>query len=127
MCVPRSQIADHVSAVHAIAGELGVAIPLFGHAADGNVHGHFLRTTLADGILGEENPGWREKRVRANDAIYADVARRGGVISGEHGIGLVKKRYLTGTLSAQHIATMKAIKKALDPDGILNPGKIFDT
>ena len=76
-------------------------------------------------MVGKELPDWREKHRAARDAIYADVIARGGVISGEHGIGLVKRDSLPANLGAEHIAVMRSIKKALDPDGILNPGKIF--
>jgi glycolate oxidase len=126
VCVPRSEIAAHVGFVHGLEERLGVSLPTYGHAADGNVHSHSLRARLVDGIFGEELPDWREKSVRVRDAIYRDVVARKGVISGEHGIGIVKKPSLAMNLGPAHIAAMRAIKKALDPEGILNPGKIFD-
>jgi glycolate oxidase len=69
---------------------------------------------------------WRETLERVRAGLYADGAARGGVISGEHGIGLVKKPYLEGCLSPEHVALMRGIKKVFDPHGILNPGKVFD-
>jgi glycolate oxidase len=123
--VPRSEIAGHVGFVHELEGTLGVSLPTYGHAADGNVHTHSLRAELEDGIIGRELPDWKEKHRAVRDAIYADVVSRKGVISGEHGIGLVKREYLPANLGPAHIAVMRSIKKALDPDGILNPGKIF--
>jgi glycolate oxidase len=126
VCVPRSEIVDHVAFVHELEGRVGLPIPTYGHAADGNVHSHTLRAPLADGLFGEEIPDWREKNVLVKKALYADVAVRRGVISGEHGIGLAKRAYLSANLGPAHVAAMRAIKKALDPDGILNPGKIFD-
>jgi len=125
VCVPRSEIARHVEFVAGLEERLGVSIPTYGHAADGNVHSHSMRALITDGIIGPELPDWREKHVAVRDAIYADAAARGGVISGEHGIGLVKKPFLAASISPAHMAVMRAIKKALDPDGILNPGKIF--
>jgi len=107
--------------------EWGVCIPTYGHAADGNVHSHSLRLSLENGAFGGELDGWRERSAAIRQALYEDVARRAGVISGEHGIGLVKKEFLLMNLGPAHLAVMRSIKKALDPDGILNPGKIFDT
>jgi glycolate oxidase len=127
VCVPRSEIAAHVALVHDLEARLGVSLPTFGHAADGNVHTHLLRGLLADGIVGPDLPDWPEKRERAREAIYSDVGRRGGVISGEHGIGLSKRAYFLRNLSVPHLSVLQAIKKALDPEGILNPGKIFET
>ena len=126
VCVPRSEIAPHVGFVHRMEEERGVPIPTYGHAADGNVHSHSLRLSLESGTFGGELPGWREGSADIRRALYEDVARRGGVISGEHGIGLVKKEYLPMNLGPAHLAVMRSIKRALDPEGILNPGKIFD-
>ena len=126
VCVPRSEIAAHVALVHDLEVRLGVSLPTFGHAADGNVHTHLLRGLLADGLVGPDLPDWREKRELAKEAIYDDVGRRGGVVSGEHGIGLSKRSSFRRNLSPSHLSALQAIKKALDPDGILNPGKIFE-
>jgi glycolate oxidase len=124
--VPRSEIASHVGFVHSLEAKLGVSLPTYGHAADGNVHSHFLKSLLIDGAIGSEIPDWRAHKQEASDAIYADVAQRGGVISGEHGIGLVKRAYLPMNLGPIQLAAMRSIKHALDPQGILNPGKIFE-
>ena len=126
ICVPRSEIAGHVAFVRGLEQERGAAIPTYGHAADGNVHSHSLRRVLDNGVFGGEIPGWREQSAAIRRALYEDVVRRGGVISGEHGIGLLKKDFLPMNVGPAHMAAMRAIKKALDPAGILNPGKIFD-
>ena len=126
VCVPRSEIAGHVGFVHSLEAKFGVSLPTYGHAADGNVHSHFLKSLLSDGLFGPELPDWRTRKEEVSDAIYADVAQRGGVISGEHGIGLVKRKYLPMNLGPVQLAAMRAIKNALDPHGILNPGKIFE-
>jgi glycolate oxidase len=126
VCVPRSEIAAHVGFLHDLEQRLGASLPTFGHAADGNVHTHSLRAPLVDGEFGAELPDWRQTHEAARSAIYADVTRRGGVISGEHGIGIAKRDFLPQSIGAAHLAAMRAIKKALDPEGILNPGKIFE-
>jgi glycolate oxidase len=123
--VPRGEIAAHVQFIHETEARLGISLPAFGHAADGNVHAHLLRTSLEDGLFGAEVPGWREKGGAVREAIYKDVIGRKGVISAEHGIGLVKREYLPRNLSPAHLGALRAIKGALDPDGILNPGKIL--
>ncbi len=125
VCVPRSQIAAHVGFIHGLEQRLGISLPTFGHAADGNVHSHVLRARLVDGVFGDELPDWRTTVATVREAIFRDVASRHGVISGEHGIGLAKRGFLEANLSPAHVSMMRAIKKALDPDGILNPGKIF--
>jgi glycolate oxidase len=126
VCVPRGEIAPHVGFVHRLEQDLGISLPTYGHAADGNVHSHCVRSLLVDGVFGPELPDWREKGELVRGAIFGDVIKRGGVVSGEHGIGLARKAYLPMNLGAAHIRALRAIKRALDPDGILNPGKIFD-
>jgi glycolate oxidase len=126
ICLPRSRIAGHVAFVHELEAKHGISLPTYGHAADGNLHTHFLRCALVEGAVGEELPGWRELLPMVRGELYADAAARGGVISGEHGIGQAKKAYLADNLGAAAVEAMRAIKRALDPQGILNPGKIFD-
>ena len=126
ICLPRSQIAGHVAFVHELEARHGISLPTYGHAADGNLHTHFLRCALVDGAIGEELPGWRELLPVVRGELYADAAARGGVISGEHGIGQAKKAYLEANLGKAVVETMRAVKRALDPQGILNPGKIFE-
>jgi glycolate oxidase len=126
VCVPRSHIAGHVAFARALEERIGIPIVSYGHAADGNVHSHTLKARLDDGLFGEEIPGWWEKNAAARKALYEDVGARGGVISGEHGIGLSKRAYLEANIGSAQVAMMRAIKKALDPAGILNPGKIFE-
>jgi glycolate oxidase len=126
VCVPRAQVAPHIGFIHELEDRLHIPLPSFGHAADGNVHTHSLHSPLLDGAFGEEIPGWREAGEKVRDAIFQDVVTRHGVISGEHGIGLVKKRFFMESVSPAVLSAMKSIKRALDPDGIMNPGKIFD-
>jgi glycolate oxidase len=126
VCVPRGEIAGHVGFVHTLERDLDFSIPTYGHAGDGNVHSHCLRAPIEDGLFGKEYPDWEEKTEKARDAIYTDVAARHGVVSGEHGIGLVRRKYLARTIGAAHLGALRAIKRALDPQGILNPGKIME-
>ena len=125
VCVPRSQIAGHVEFVHSLEQKYQVPLPTYGHAADGNVHTNFMRNRVADGILGEEIPDWPAKHEAVRREIFEDVIQRRGNISGEHGIGLAKRDYLGNNIGEANIELMRSIKRALDPKGILNPGKIF--
>jgi glycolate oxidase len=125
VCVPRSQIAGHVELVHSLEEKYRVPLPTYGHAADGNVHTNFMRTRIEHGVLGEEIPNWQSKLLSVRREIFDDAIRRKGNISGEHGIGLAKKDYLASNLGETSVGLMRSIKKALDPAGILNPGKIF--
>jgi glycolate oxidase len=127
ICVPRAEIAAHVKKVRAVAQKYGLWLPTFGHAGDGNVHTHIMKARHEDGqVISISEVEWREKFDKIREELYADGMARGGVISGEHGIGLVKKKYLSRSLSPEQIELMKGIKRAFDPNGILNPGKIFD-
>ena len=82
ICVPRSQIAGHVKFIHELEAGIEVTLPTYGHAADGNVHTHFMRTRVEDGLLTGEVSGWPELYERVREALYTDAIRRGGVISG---------------------------------------------
>jgi FAD/FMN-containing dehydrogenase len=84
-----------------------------------------MRRILKDGVLGDEIPDWREMNEAVRKALFSDAIQRGGVLSGEHGIGLAKRDILEQTIGDVKLGLMKNIKKALDPEGILNPGKIL--
>lgn len=126
VCVPRSEIAGHVAFVHELEERCEVQLPTYGHAADGNVHSNYMRRRMENGRLCGEVPGWKEKHQDIRREIFDDVIRRGGVISGEHGIGMAKRDYLYRNLKPRALVAMKAVKRALDPKGILNPGKVFE-
>jgi len=124
--VPRAEIADHVEKVHEIADKYGVWLPTYGHAGDGNVHTHLMKVKFKEGKIEETKEEWEEKYLQVRKELHIDGLNRGGTISGEHGIGIVKKEYLCMALGKVHIDIMRGIKKILDPENILNPGKIFD-
>jgi glycolate oxidase len=125
--VPRAEIAQHVKRVHEVSLKYGIWLPTFGHAADGNVHTHIMKAAYLDGdIISLPEKEWGEKLEKVRQELYRDCKERGGVISGEHGIGIVKKSYLPYVIDEESIHIMKGIKKAFDPNNILNPGKIFD-
>jgi FAD/FMN-containing dehydrogenase len=91
----------------------------FGHIGDGNLHINILKPQE----LSKEE--FIKKCQVADDLLYQQIAKYEGSISAEHGVGLAKKKYLQYTRSAQEIEILKQIKKVFDPEGIINPGKIF--
>ena len=115
--VPRSAFPEVVRRIRAIAAKYRLQIPVFGHAGDGNLH----PSVLCD--LG--NPEEAERVHQAVDEIFAAALDVGGTLTGEHGIGITKRPYLTQALGVAGVNTLKAIKAGLDPKGILNPGKIW--
>ena len=116
--VPRDRIAEFIKYTHLIAKELGVRIPSFGHAGDGNLHIYICRDGATDKV-------WADKLKKAFDMMYSKANEIGGQVSGEHGIGFAKKGYLKESLGDTQIALMRGIKSAFDPKNILNPDKLF--
>lgn len=115
--VPRDRIPELVRSVQEISLSLGITIGMGGHAGDGNIHPVVLLTDTSE-----------ESNKKAEDAIEKIIKKGlelGGTISGEHGIGLHKSRYSELELGRTQIELMKKIKKAFDPKGIMNPGKIW--
>jgi glycolate oxidase len=115
--VPRSRVPDIIRTIEGIRDKYGIPIVNFGHAGDGNIHVNIM--------IDRSIPGDSEKAEGAVREIFQATLDMGGTMSGEHGIGLSKAPYISLELSREQIATMKAIKQALDPKNILNPGKIF--
>jgi glycolate oxidase len=95
----------------------GLPIPTFGHLGDGNLHVNIMYHAA--------NPAERASATRTVRSLMKEVVSLGGAISGEHGIGLAKSPFLRMQHSPAAIGAMKAVKRALDPRGILNPGKMF--
>jgi glycolate oxidase len=117
ICVPRSRIPAMVTQVRAIAQQHGLEIPLFGHIGDGNLHPNIL--------CDRRDPEEMQRVAVAARAIFEAAIALGGTLSGEHGIGLLKKQFMELDVGADALAVMRAIKTAIDPLGIMNPGKIF--
>lgn len=115
--VPRSEIANMVKVINEIAEKYELTICTFGHAGDGNLH----PTCLTDIRNHEEI----ERVEKAFAEIFEKAIALGGTITGEHGVGVMKAPYLERKLGEAGMAAMKAIKEALDPNHIMNPGKVF--
>lgn len=115
--VPRSEIPSIIRVIESVSLKYDLKIVSFGHAGDGNIHVNIM--------IARENPSERERAARAVTEILTAAVSMGGAISGEHGIGLTKKDYLPLNLSPEVLDVSLRIKRAFDPRGILNPGKIF--
>lgn len=115
--VPRSEIANLVDHINKTAQKYNIQICTFGHAGDGNLH----PTCLTDSRDKEEI----ERVEKAFDEIYEKTIELGGTITGEHGVGIAKAGYLEWKIGKEGIELMKGIKKAFDPENLLNPGKLF--
>ncbi|MDR3589926.1 MAG: FAD-linked oxidase C-terminal domain-containing protein [Negativicutes bacterium] len=115
--VPRSKVPDMVRIVTEIAARHKVEIGTFGHAGDGNLH-----PTIVTDLRDKEE---MERVYAAMDEIFTKALELGGTLSGEHGIGLGKLKYMPKQFGVEGLAVMRSIKTALDPDNILNPGKLL--
>ena len=117
--VPRSEIANFVRMIKEISAKHEIPVVAMGHAGDGNVH-------LNPVCVNMDREDWDRKLPHLLEDIYRAGVSLGGAISGEHGIGFEKKAYVPIQMDSAQLGVMKAIKKAFDPNNILNPGKIFD-
>jgi len=117
--VPRSRLAEMVAFIEETARKYELEIATFGHFGDGNVH----PTVLTDETDDEE----MERVHRAFSDIFDKTIELEGTITGEHGVGLAKKPYLHRQFADASYGLLVQVKRALDPQGLLNPGKIFET
>ncbi len=117
VAVPRAQIVALVRAVREIAARHRLLLPIFGHAGDGNLHPNIL--------CDRRDPEEMARVKLAAREIFETAVALGGTLSGEHGIGLLKKQFLELDLGPEAIGIMRKVKDAIDPLGIMNPGKIF--
>ena len=115
--VPRSKVPDVIRRIEQIQQRYDIPIVNFGHAGDGNIHVNIM--------IDKEIDGQEEKAHQAIREVFQAALDLGGTMSGEHGVGLSKAPYIELELTPDQIAAMKAIKHALDPNNILNPGKMF--
>jgi glycolate oxidase len=117
VAVPRSRLVDMLVAIEAIGERHGVLIATVAHAGDGNLHPVFVFDRQEGGAPGEV---WA-----AADAVFRTALSLGGTLTGEHGVGALKRRWLHEELGEVSMDVHRAIKEALDPRGILNPGKVL--
>jgi glycolate oxidase len=117
--VPRSRLVDLAEFAAGLREKYGYPVACFGHAGDGNIHTNIMAADY-------DKPEVREKVGLALDELFAQVLAWGGVITGEHGVGLAKKRWWPQATSPVSRGVHAALKKALDPKGILNPGKFVE-
>jgi len=115
--VPRSEVGAMLERIDAIGHRHDVKFGVFGHAGDGNLH----PTCLTD----ERDPAEIKRAESAFEEIFNESIRMGGTISGEHGTGLAKKKFLPALAGIPAVEMMRSIKSVIDPNSVLNPGKIF--
>lgn len=117
--VPRGRLVDLMRFAEGLQKRCGFPIACFGHSGDGNIHTNIM--------VGQwDDPSVRDRAAVALDALFAKVLSWGGSITGEHGIGLAKKRWWPQAVSPELAATHRDLKAALDPHNLLNPGKFWD-
>src|SRR6266702_3368009 len=116
--VPRSELARMIRFVEGVAKKYQLKIGTFGHMGDGNLHPTFLTD--------ERNHDEMRRVEAAFKEIFDEAIRLGGTITGEHGVGLAKKSFLPRFAGDAQMQVMRELRRALDPNGILNPGKMFD-
>ena len=116
--VPRSELAKMVRFVATTAKKYNLRVGTFGHMGDGNLHPTFLTDERNKEEMHRVHEAFRE--------IFEEAIRLGGTITGEHGVGLAKKEFLPKFAGDAQMRVMRELRKALDPRGILNPGKMFD-
>jgi glycolate oxidase len=120
VCVPRSKLPAMFAAIGEIEKKFDIVIPTVAHAGDGNLHPNFVFS--GGGPYGAEVPAviWA-----AADELFRAALRLGGTLTGEHGVGLLKRRWLRDELGDEQLQLQQQVKALFDPLGILNPGKIF--
>ena len=121
VAVPRSALPAMFAAIERIEAKYGISIPTVAHAGDGNLHPNFVfEAEEVDGHTEVPEQVWA-----AADELFLECLRLGGTLTGEHGVGILKKRWLRDELGDDSFALQKQLKQVFDPLGILNPGKVF--
>ena len=118
VCVPRGRIVELLERIESVAADEGLTIGVFGHAGDGNMH-----PTI---IYDDADEAARAAAMRAFDRITEHALDLGGTITGEHGVGRLKRSWLARELDATSLDVQRAVRAAFDPQGVLNPGNLFD-
>jgi len=116
--VPRAELPKLIYGIKEIGYKYGFKSICYGHAGDGNLHVNIIKMDMS-------NEDWTNKLKEGIREIFELTVSLGGTISGEHGIGLVQREFMTIKFSEAHLNLMRGIKQVFDPNGILNPGKIF--
>lgn len=116
--VPRAELPELLTIIKQLGAEYGFRSVCYGHAGDGNLHVNIVKADMSD-------EDWNNKLPQGIRRLFAEVVRMGGTISGEHGIGLVQRPYMDIAFNEVQMGLMRQIKQVFDPNGILNPGKIF--
>jgi len=118
--VPRAELPTLIKSVKELGQQHGCKVVCYGHAGDGNLHIRINHPTI-------KNSHGNPEMTAILQSLFAIVKKLGGTISAEHGIGLIQKPYMETVFSKSAIQLMRDIKKAFDPNNILNAGKIFDS
>jgi glycolate oxidase len=116
--VPRAELPELLTIIKALGKEFGFHSVCYGHAGDGNLHVNIVKAGMSD-------EDWQTRLPIGIRKLFTEVVRLGGTISGEHGIGLVQKGFMDVAFNNVQLTLMRNIKNVFDPNGILNPGKIF--
>lgn len=116
--VPRAALPKLINGIKSIGAKYGFESVCYGHAGDGNLHINIIKAGMSD-------EDWKNKLKDGIAELFQLTADLGGTISGEHGIGLVQREFMSIKYSELHLDLMRGIKKVFDPNSILNPGKIF--
>jgi glycolate oxidase len=121
VCVPRSALPAMFEAVEAIAERTGLPIPTIAHAGDGNLHPNIVIPASVPHGPGEiPDVVWE-----AGEALFRTALELGGTLTGEHGVGVLKRRWIAEELGDDVLALSRRVKAAFDPAGVLNPGKVW--
>lgn len=119
LVVPPAQIAELLADLRSTIKEYGIMLPCFGHAGDGNIHARIVCP-----------PEWSDEKWEATlpkvlEEVYNKTVSLGGMLSGEHGIGCKRRKYISKFISEEHLNLLRTIKRGFDPNNIMNPGKVF--
>ncbi|HTN46125.1 MAG TPA: FAD-linked oxidase C-terminal domain-containing protein [Flavipsychrobacter sp.] len=116
--VPRACLPELLTIIKELGRDYGFHSVCYGHAGDGNLHVNIVKQNMSD-------EDWTTKLPEGIRKLFTEVVRMGGTLSGEHGIGLVQKEFMDIAFSDAQLQLMRSVKNVFDPNGILNPGKIF--